>query len=697
MINTISVLAKDADDIINILKKYEDLFFGFNIVKDIFREIGWMILKGCIKLMEWLYILNDKCVELLNFMDSSEVSQFILKLKPFIYTVLLFALCYLAFCFLIAHKKPEGIASNIMIFALVVLVLPWGMTQLTTLTQYGIEVISGDTKGQNCYLMMKPYITDLLYLDSIDFNEKKIKEGNINGYNENNVENIKYLDPTEVLDPSDYELKNEKVFKHELVSEVKDGKETIGIKKIKKKKLLKDITPYYYRYHISFFSAILSFVGLGLVLVFASFKLVLLVYELVMEKIFAPFIAAGDITNGQKIKKLLTGILSGYITILAVFTMQRVYILFSAYVNNKQWVENTAGNTFIRIVLLLIGAYAVIDGPNFFEQIFGIDAGLKSLGQAVQSMYYGSQLAGGIKRGIQGGAQKLAGGAGKVAAGAAGAKGFFDAMKERGRSQNEKVSEDMAGGMPPLAPDLNSALQKRLPGGDKLPQPAGDKIPQPDGGAGAEVNGGNDGIPSGGSNNLKGGEGASVESFGQNNAGINGQINDALSDDASFSGADENRMDNGASANAGINDQINENLANAAEDSGGQPDAGRKTESGLADWAMRNTAAGQKLTAAGQKLTQSYNEGKSLGHATGTTLDRLNEKMQKGMEKLGRMNTGMPPGGAGGRNGGASPGGRNNNMQSGGTGQRGNGNPSIKGSRTPRVEGSKTPGIEKKE
>ena len=601
----VSLLAIDADKYIEIFQKYEEYFSNFSMVTSILRSLGWLILKGLLSAASMLNTLMDKAFDFINFLDSDEVIQFFNTVKPFIWTVLLFALVYLAYCYLYAHEKPKGVITNILLFAGTVMILPYMMTQMNQFVTYGEQVLSSNI-GENRYELLVPYITDLVYLDSIDFDSKRIKSGNRNGFTEKSSENIKYIDINEVVDPGDYDdLKNKNLFKKQVRSQIKKGVDELEVTNIKKDKFFfKDTTPYYYRYHVNFFIAMIYLFALILVMGFSSIKLVQLVYELAAEKIMTPFIAAGDLTGGQKIRKALIGILNGYITILCVLFLQKLFILSTEFINRTTWSDNSAANGCIKAVMIAAGALFIIDGPNFFEQIFGVDAGLKSVGQALQSAYYASQMAGGINRAITGAVGKIGGAIGKTAGKAAEAAGMLQGMKDGGvfPSNNEQVSQDMA--MPGFGqPDIDPghALGAgELDGSSELP-----------GGGQPELSGGNTGASAG----QKNGSPSSGSSQGRDTGVLGGDGKQNLAGGQTGNGADNN-----ADVNNAINDALNNASADGMEQ-GGSAGQDVKDNDNLTGWAMRNTRAGRYLSG-------SYEKGKSFGHATANSINNRRRKME---------------------------------------------------------------------
>lgn len=647
----VQLLAIDSDKFIDIYKKYSDLFSNFSVLKDILRTLGWMLIKGLIKLSGIMNTLVDSAFDFLNFMKSDSFSGLYNNLRPFVWTVFFIGLIYLAYCYIFAHERPKGTITNVLLFMGTLTLLPYMMTQMTNMVTYAKDMLSENVASEK-YELLSPYITDLVYLDSIDFKDSEINKGKINGYTSTNYEAIEYLDVNEVVDPSDYSLVNKDLFNKQLTSEVvkKKGKsKTVELKvgKIKKSKFFfKDTTPYYYRYHINFFVAVLYLLAMIIVMAFSSIKLIHLVYELAVEKILVPFIAAGDLTNGQKIRKALIGILNGYITIVCVLFLQKLFVVSCSYINSVKWSENGAANGLTKSLFIVAGALFIVDGPNFFEQIFGIDAGLKSVGQAMQSAYYSSQMLSALKGGVsaktskvssavKGMGNNLKSGAIGAANTAAGAAGLYAGMKDTGilESQNEKISGRMAknNGHSPEKESVNEGIQNRM----KSPLTE-DNIPHPDEADMTEeaVNNlksastlANNSVRENTSISDKENANAILGSNGKDNLQNNNQeIGNSMKAQNPLS---DNSVDmlNMADSIPEQNDYMNKALNNS--EISGRKDPGDN----LIDWAKGNTRTGKMLTG-------NYEKGKSLGHAIGNTVNKtsLNNNDAKLNEQLSKDN-----------------------------------------------------------
>ena len=603
----------DPDKYIDIYKKYSEYFSNFSILKDIMRSLGWLILKGLLYLVGIMSSLIDSAFDFLNFMQSDSFTIMYNTLRPFIWTVFFFALMYLAYCYMFAHEKPKGTITNLLIFAGTIVLLPYMMVQMTNMLTYVKDTLTSSV-NTGSYELLDPYIADMVYLDSINFKYAEINKGNINGYKSGNYEAIEYMDINEIVDPDDYKkLKNKNLFKKQLVSVIDKGTNTVKVDDIKKSKFFfKDTTPYYYRYHVNFFVAMLYLLALIIVMAFSSVKLIHLVYELAAEKVLVPFIAAGDLTNGQKIRKALTGILNGYITIICVLFLQKLFVVSTEYINSVKWSDNVVANGLTKAVFIVAGALFIVDGPNFFEQIFGIDAGLKSVGQALQSAYYSSQMMQALKSGVTGKASKIGSAAKGIPNGmksgaqaavnmTAGAVGMAEGMKDTGllQSQNEKVSDQMAksGEQIDNRASVNEGIQNQM----QQSAAKDNSVPGPDDLSGA------------GKANL-----AAVDNkMGQKK----------MSEGILGNGGKENLQNHNREIGNMLQSQNSSNPLDSSEETaftGNQinmPNTNNiapSTEPGdnLMDWAKNNTKSGRTIAG-------NYNKGKSLGRAIGNTLNTV--------------------------------------------------------------------------
>ncbi|HEY8892891.1 MAG TPA: hypothetical protein VIM70_21920, partial [Clostridium sp.] len=194
---------------------------------------------------------------------------------------------------------------------------------------------------------------------------------------------------------------------------------------------------YYYRYNINFLNIIVSLGVIGATLAFTCFKLAKMIFELAYNKFLAIIVAPVDINDGQKTKQILQNIMSTFIVTFLIAVLLKFYVLFSALCAITPGIEG--------VVLLVAGSFAVIDGPNMVEKLFGIDAGLRDGFKTMAGAYMiGSTAMKGAKN-IGKTANSIAGSAGKMAgstfgAGAGIASGLYKDM-DKDKAKDKKNAD----------------------------------------------------------------------------------------------------------------------------------------------------------------------------------------------------------------------------------------------------------------
>src|SRR5699024_7757405 len=135
------------------------------------------------------------------------------------------------------------------------------------------------------------------------------------------------------------------------------------------------------------------------------------------------------------LKKVLTEIVSTFAVIFVMIVLLKLFIIYAQWANDLEEVIGMVGV----IILLIAGAWAVIDAPDIVHRTLCIDCGLRSGWQAMMGAYAGTQVAGA-------GASMVGRGAGKVvktggiAAGSAGAGGvgMYKGIRDGKRNGNVK-------------------------------------------------------------------------------------------------------------------------------------------------------------------------------------------------------------------------------------------------------------------
>lgn len=133
----------------------------------------------------------------------------------------------------------------------------------------------------------------------------------------------------------------------------------------------------------------------GVALILSNIKIARLLYELAIHQVATQVIALLDVMTAQRLRKCIQMLLATFATLIGIFFLLQMYLIGMEYIQNVTPIP-------LKLILMIALAWSVVDGPNLFEQLFGVDAGLHG---AMQSIY-GLKAAGGA---MVGGAALLGG------------------------------------------------------------------------------------------------------------------------------------------------------------------------------------------------------------------------------------------------------------------------------------------------
>lgn len=358
------------------------------------------------------------------FTDPAVVDLEQKKILPIAVGLMVFMILALGVMTMIKPRNFSTIAGNMVIGAIIFWGLPAFISNAYEITNSAINALNSGSTGITQTMSDKilvDNITDNIQYDKEGFKSTTLKQKSYFQAKGADISKIANIDPTEVVDPG--KMKYQDIWKSTIsydengqqsLTPLWDGK--IGFASVPA------FCQYYYRWNIDWFTIISTMLITAFALIMSAIKIARLLYELVIHQTLAQCLALLDVVTAQRVKKCLQMLLSTFVTLFSVFFMLQLYIIGNAYVANH------AQNIFLRLILMLALAWSVIDGPNLFEQIFGIDAGVHN---AVRTMYgmkaAGSLLAGGVA---------LAGG-----------KGIMDSLKNKGILGTAKAAVGKVGGL----------------------------------------------------------------------------------------------------------------------------------------------------------------------------------------------------------------------------------------------------------
>ena len=356
-------------------EKWSNILSNKGIFWDCLRQLGWMIVKLFVLICDACEKLLEYANKSLSFITSPSVVQFINQWKYVIYGVLIIAILFFGINLVINRKFDKSkLLQNIVIAILVLMCSTTAVIQLTTNTQnFSLELLdtSNSTSAEK---VIKDAITDLYYLDANDFSDAAAEQKNIIP-----ASSIMSIDPTEDIKASD-DVDNPDVFKYKYDTNGKNGQaELIEIDDGGIADFNNDT---YYRYHIDFMTIYITLFATAIVMIFTAFKVVKIVFDIIVHQILATLMAAGDWASGQKLKQVIKSLFALFFSVFMCSVMMKLYFMFAA------WISSNISSGAARGFILAFAAFAVIDGPNIVEKIFGIDAGLASTFRSVSTLFF---------------------------------------------------------------------------------------------------------------------------------------------------------------------------------------------------------------------------------------------------------------------------------------------------------------------
>lgn len=420
MLNSI-LLSVSADS--TFYEKWSDILTNKGIFNDGLRIFLW----GLAKVFAWICDACEKLLIMANkaigFIYSDKVVEFISQWRFIIIGILIIAVLFFGINMIVNKKQDRSkLLQNFAIAACVLIGLSSFIPTLGKNTANWSKSLISSNSSSSAEII-KGAVIDLYYLDANNFSNSAAKTKN-----KISSKRIMNIDPTEAITSSD-DVSNPKVFSYRL-SYDKDGKPVLD--EIDDSGFSWNNDPYY-RYSIDFTTIYITLFATAIVMIFTAFKVVKIVFDIIVHQILAVVLAAGDWASGQKLKEVIKSLFALFFSVFMCSVMMKLYFLFSA------WTSSNIDSGVARALLLVFAAFAVIDGPNIVEKIFGIDAGLASTFRSVSTLFFATSGMTRLTHGLTHGASSLVRGA---AHGAGGAGGFFKGLTNSIKNAESSVSDN---------------------------------------------------------------------------------------------------------------------------------------------------------------------------------------------------------------------------------------------------------------
>lgn len=609
----------------DILYNYAEYFEQSDVASTVIRWIGWEIIKLLHSICDLCQGLWEAVFQALDFTQvfAMKVGEF----YPIWYSLFVVTILAAGTIFLFSEHRPP-LLKNLIITMAVVMLLPGGVRLGAQLLQIEQTAFMADGNSVADTTVISN-VTDLLY--------QKNNDWSFESPNCFSGATIKYIDPNEQV-----EKKTDTVFKYYMVVDEASGEVTY--KKIGKG-FFGLLTPLYYRYSIHFMAIIGELIVNSLVLIFASYRLFRLIWDMIYGEILA-YILSGDVVSGEKTKQVLQYLLNLFWSISIMIWGFAIWREFEI------WVASQYSNNFIRILLIAFGGVAMIDGPDIVERVCGIDVGMKDgMMKTMGAMHL-------MQSGL--GAAKKGGELAKTAAGAA-KKAGSSMLNPGGKAQQNRMqaatgnganAQQPPGGVGNPGGSAATAGRKEPPGGAQQPEQSrqaqgSGATSQASGDSSTQTNA-QESKPSKAAN-TSGVDAANTDGFANNSASNSGgattsegQTGNTETPANSASGGSAAMPGSILSGQTGMQAQAQKNGQSSSAGAGKKPEqksdsSGRtgKEPPGQAD--TRSDSAGT----ASKKGTQTKSEAGNISQA-----DMQNQKQKTGEASKTKQTGTEPPGGA---------------------------------------------------
>lgn len=411
--------------------------------QDLLRTIGG----GTVFLLAWLngFLegIIDKVITLNNFYSSGPMGEFMKVARPVVWGVFFIALFVLGFQFMMNKvEKRNEIILNVVLALCFIVVIPDLMVSMGKVTEVGINQINPE-KTKLSSQLIKSNVADLRYYAEKDFKVSNKKNGDEylppqpmskedsrigttdftygNRLSEKSLPYISFAQKLDISEDGEAEKWGKKLddnhkFSYEVLSNKLDPTgngdefEVIELREnqIPLSKLGQES---YYRYHVNWGVLIFSLLVTSFAMIITIIKIGRAAFDLAFHQIFGMFVAATDLTGGQRTKKILVEMANTFGIIFIMTLLLKIFVLYSSWANG---LKGSIGGIGV-LLLLIAGAWALMDAPDIVARMMGIDAGLKSGYGALMGAYAGAKMAGGVGKAIGKGVK----GAGKMATGGA--------------------------------------------------------------------------------------------------------------------------------------------------------------------------------------------------------------------------------------------------------------------------------------
>lgn len=460
-----------------------------NLIYYIFRHIGWAVICGMRFLVNGfqnvVFTVAENMGNLFYGSDPTDASEwgngiFSSQIQNLVFVFMaLIALAVLAvgILYIVKPQKVGTIAKNVVIGLIVAVSLPTLVGGAFALTWQLTQMIPGaEEKIGNQIIMNGTY--DMLKLDDANLLNQLQRgtedtDSTLDQWKANPAEapidlrpsvgaygsdyELTHIDPTEMVGLRgifDNGVTEEDKFWNNTVVKNSDGEETLQA--LNDGRIGNDgtsgniLSGQYYRWNFNWMGILIPLFVMTVVLGLCGIKLVRLLFEMLVKQLLAQILAFVDLHTMQRLKQCLYSILSSCAAFFGTFLMLQLYILAQSAIGTWTSGLHSGWSVLGQVIIQIALGWAVIDGPDIFEKLFGMDIGTKSavgtlyglqtIGRAAKAGFrgiFGTRMADGTRVGglfgRKGAFDTAVSATSRAAGGVAGAAGFLKGMADGSR------------------------------------------------------------------------------------------------------------------------------------------------------------------------------------------------------------------------------------------------------------------------
>lgn len=360
---------RDNEKYVKVLKRNSDLFVTNDIVTMSVRKIGWGVIKGLSSAASQCAKLFDTAFDFLDFTTWSSVNTYVAKFKNVWKGLVVVSIFFIGVLLALDYEKKPKLPINICLAVLIITSSTFLLGKVNALFNDDLRasVIGTDKTTDVVYELVGNNIYDLAYIEK-KVGLMKVKKDNRLTLDDITETDVQLININELIKPDDVSDSDSKAL---LGKRIVYAKGELTVMDISGALGIDWLSSYYYRYKVDWSGAILGLLALVIVYICLAYKVVRILYEIVIHRIMAVLYSA-NLSNSQKTLKILDSIKDSYIVLFLIMVCMKCFLLANKFITNN------ISSGFVADVLKLFIALAVIDGPNIVQQVAGIDAGLSS-------------------------------------------------------------------------------------------------------------------------------------------------------------------------------------------------------------------------------------------------------------------------------------------------------------------------------